>query len=122
MLIYDNQNKNILSGGAVAFLLCLLLHAVPLPLCAAGTLASEENGSGNQEKVLQRSLLCLRADRVTYQEGFFYESLSDAVKERLPEFLMGRGVLFPMRSLNICRCCIWTLRDSRRWGKSYVTR
>ena len=30
--------------------------------------------------------------------------------------------MFPMRSLHICRCCIWTLRDSRRWGKSYATR
>lgn len=56
------KNKNILSGGAVAFLLCLLFcMAVPLPLCAAGTLGPEgKTGVGIKGKMLQRSLLCLR--------------------------------------------------------------
>ena len=95
------KNKNILSGGAVAFLLCLLFcMAVPLPLCAAGTLASGgENGSGNQGKGAAAQSAVPQADRVTYQEGFFYESLSDAVKEKITGISYGEGCIVPYEEL-----------------------
>lgn len=97
----NNKNKNIFSGGAVAFLLCLLFcMAVPLPLCAAGSLMSgEEKGNGNQGKDAAVQSALPQADRVTYQEGFFYESLSDAVKERITGISYGEGCIVPYEEL-----------------------
>lgn len=97
----SNKNKDIFSGGAVAILLCLLFcMAVPLPLYAAGTLASGgEKGNGNKGEEAAAQAAAPQDDRVTYQEGFFYESLSDTVKERITGISYGEGCIVPYEEL-----------------------
>lgn len=103
-----NKNKSIFSGGAVSFLLCLLFcMAVPLPLCAAGLQGAgggAETGNSGQGAVRQQDAAALQAaapqaDRVTFQEGFFYESLSDEVKERITGISYGEGCIVPYEEL-----------------------
>ena len=76
----------------------------------------------SRRKVLQRSLLCLRADRVTYQEGFFYESLSDAVKEKITGISYGEGCIVPYEELKYLQVLYMDFEGQPQVGKSYVTR
>lgn len=95
------KKRGSISGGAVFTLLCLLFcMALPLPLCAAGTAgAGEGHGNENSGKEAALQAVSPQADRVAYQEGFFYESLSDAVKERITGISYGEGCIVPYEDL-----------------------
>lgn len=92
------KEKRVLTP-ALLFVLCLVFcAAVPLPLRAAGIPGADASPAGAGTSAATAAANP-QADRVTYQEGFFYESLSEAVKERITGISYGEGCIVPYEDL-----------------------
>ena len=97
MKIRKNQA---LFSPALAFVLCLLFcAAIPLPLSAAGIQGTDASDSGRGSQPSGTAAAVPQADRVTYQEGFFYESLSEEIKARITGISYGEGCIVPYEDL-----------------------
>lgn len=93
------KNQALLSPAS-AFVLCLLFcAALPLPLSAAGIQGTDASDSGRGSRTSGTAAAVPQADRVTYQEGFFYESLSEEIKARITGISYGEGCIVPYEDL-----------------------
>lgn len=94
------RKNQALFSPALAFVLCLLFcAAIPLPLSAAGIQGTDASDSGRGSHTSGTAAAVPQADRVTYQEGFFYESLSEEIKARITGISYGEGCIVPYEDL-----------------------
>lgn len=95
------RKNQALFSPALAFVLCLLFcAAIPLPLSAAGIQGTDASDSGRGSRPFGTAAAAVpQADRVTYQEGFFYESLSEEIKARITGISYGEGCIVPYEDL-----------------------
>ena len=81
-----------------------LFHKAAVVMCASLCLTAYQPASVQAKENLSAASAEAGAERVTYQEGFFYEPLSEAVKERITGISYGEGCIVPyedLRYLNI---------------------